>query len=146
MGFVLVYSFSALKYPVCVLPMCYIRPLGVEHSDLRGLGHLQDDSLGLRCKTPSVRSSGICLVSATHPLLVNLHPSPRNRIPQDFVSSQIQKENILVFLPGCRLPSSVFSTLGISPLSSSSLVSCFPQDVSVLQDQIWDFIPSRRYL
>ena len=97
--------------------MHYILPLGVEHGDLRELHLLSDESLVLRCKTPSVRSSETCLVLATHLPLVCLRPNLRNRIPPDFVSSKILWENVLVSLSGCLLPSFVFSTLEISHLA-----------------------------
>ena len=102
------------RYLGCILLMRYISPLGVEHGDLRELCLLSDESLVLRCKTPSVRSSETCLVLATHPPLVCPCPNHRNRNPPDSVSSKILPENILVSQPRYRLPSSVFSALRIS--------------------------------
>ena len=79
--------------------MRYIQPLGVEHSDLRELGLLSDESQVLHCETPSVRSSETCMEFATHPPLVCLCPNLRYRNPPDFVFSEILLEYVLVSLP-----------------------------------------------
>ena len=126
---------SALKYPVCFLPMCYIRPLGVERGDLRGLRLLPDESLVLRCQTPSVRSSETCPVLATGPPPVCPHPNLWNRNPLSFVLSKILPENVLVSPP-----------LGyfISLPFVRSLI--FWKDLSLFHHQIRDFVPLCRDL
>ena len=83
------YLLRHLDIVSCVLGIRYIHPLGVEHGDLRALRLLPDVSLGLRCETPSEKSSGICLVLAIRPLPVVHHPNTRSRIPQGSASSSI---------------------------------------------------------
>ena len=71
-----------------MLGICYIRPLGVEHGDLRALRLLPDVSLGLRCETPSEKPSGTSPVSAIHPLPPGYHPNIQNRNLQDINKSE----------------------------------------------------------
>ena len=89
LSWVQVYIFFTAAHPKWVYLIYYICPLGVEHDDFRRLCHLPEDSQGFCCETPSMQSSGICLVSVIHPPPVSLHPNLQNRIPQDYAASEI---------------------------------------------------------